>query len=149
MILTQRLEVCDLHLNRLNLAYERIKKYYPFKEKYFPLDNADNLAYLDMFTMRFSKLQDYMGEKLFPEVLNVLGNTHESLSYIDILNALEKNRVLESAAKWRELRNLRNKISHEYPNYYKEQCETLNKIMDSFLYLESVLTIVKSELAKI
>lgn len=149
MILTQRLEVCDLHLNRLNLAYERIKKYYPFKEKYFPLDNADDLAYLDMFTMRFSKLQDYMGEKLFPEVLNVLGNTHESLSYIDILNALEKNRVLESAAKWRELRNLRNKISHEYPNCYKEQCETLNKIMDSFLYLESVLTIVKSELAKI
>ncbi len=140
--------MCDLHLNRLNLAYEKIKKYYPFKEADFPLTTPDDLAYLDMFTTRFSKLQDYMGEKLFPVLVNVLGNTREYLSYIDILNVLEKNYVLESAAKWRELRNLRNKIAHEYPHTYKEYCETLNKIIDSFSYLEKVLTVIKSELAK-
>ncbi len=80
MILKQKLEVCDLHLNRLNLAFEKIKKYYPFEESHFPLANADDVAYLDMFTTRFAKLQDYMGEKVFPAVLDILGNTRESFS---------------------------------------------------------------------
>lgn len=147
MILKKKLEVCDLHLARLNLAFARIKRYHPFKETHFPLRNIDDLAY-DMFTMRFSKLQDYMGEKLFPAVLDVLANTSESLSYIDTLNALEKNGILESAAKWREIRYLRNKISHEYPSSYREQCMTLNKIIEVFPYLESTLNVVKTELEK-
>lgn len=148
MILKKNIEVCDLHLNRLNIAYEKIKKYYPFKEEYFPLKNTDDLAYLDMFTTRFSKLQDYMGEKLFPAVVNILANTSESLSYIDILNKLEKNHILQSSMKWRELRDLRNKISHEYPDSNSEQCETLNKIFNSFAYMEMTLNIIKNELEK-
>jgi uncharacterized protein with HEPN domain len=148
VILKKNIEVCDLHLNRLNIAYEKIKKYYPFKEEYFPLKNTDDLAYLDMFTTRFSKLQDYMGEKLFPAVVNILANTSESLSYIDILNKLEKNHILQSSMKWRELRDLRNKISYEYPDSHSEQCETLNKIFNSFSYMEMTLNIIKNELKK-
>jgi uncharacterized protein with HEPN domain len=146
MILKQKIEQCEFHLDRLNFAFSKIKPYYPFEEKHFPLKCYEDIAYLDMFTTRFAKLQDYMGEKLFPAVLNVLGNTHESLSYIDILNALEKNHILESAIKWRDLRNLRNKIAHEYPNSYAEQCRTLNKIMDSFSYLENTLNTIKTKL---
>ncbi|MDP4840365.1 MAG: hypothetical protein NWR43_02135 [Alphaproteobacteria bacterium] len=149
MILKSKIEQCELHLDRLNFAFSKIKSYYPFDAKHFPLKNYDDLAYLDMFTMRFAKLQDYMGEKLFPAVLNVLGNTHESLSYIDTLNALEKNHILESAAKWKDIRNLRNKISHEYPNCYEEQCRTLNQIMDSFHYLENTLNTIKIKLIEI
>lgn len=80
MILKQKLEVCDLHLNRLNLAFEKIKKYYPFEESHFPLANADDLVYLDMCTPRFAKLQDSTGEKLFPAVLDVLDNTRDVAS---------------------------------------------------------------------
>jgi hypothetical protein len=149
MILKQKIEQCELDLDRLNFAFSKIKSYYPFDEKHFPLKDYNFLAYLDMFTMRFAKLQDCMGEKLFPSVLNILGNTHESLSYIDTLNALEKNHILESAAKWKDLRNLRNKISHEYPNCYVEQCRTLNQIMDSFSYLESTLNMIKIKLKNI
>ena len=148
MILQQQLDVCDLHLSRLKLAYEKVKKYYPFKEDDFPLNDIDDLAYLDMFTTRFAKLQDYMGEKLFPILLEILGNTSRSLSYIDILNTLEKYHILESITRWRELQYLRSKISHEYPHIYLEQCVTLNKIIDSHSYLESTLNIIKSELRR-
>jgi hypothetical protein len=146
MLLKEKLEICDLHLNRLNVAFQKIKKYYPFNENKFPLENYEDLAFLDMFTGRFAKLQDYMGEKLFPEVLIIFGNTNQTLSYIDILNNLEKNGILESVKKWRELRELRNKISHEYPSSYKEQCETLNKIVDDFPYLEEVINKIKAEI---
>ena len=145
-VVKQKIEQCELHLDRLNFAFSKIKSYYPFEEEHFPLKNYDDLAYLDMFTTRFSKLQDYMGEKLFPSVLEVLGNTHESLSYIDILNALEKYYILESSMKWRDLRDLRNKIAHEYPNSYAEQCRNLNKIMNSFPYLEKTLNTIKGKL---
>lgn len=148
MILKQKLALCDLHLDRLKIAFDKIKYLYPFKESDFPLKNTDDLAYFDMFTTRFAKLQDYMGEKLFPAVIDILGNTHETLSYIDILNTLEKNRLLESASKWRHLRNLRNKISHEYPDSYTEQCDTLNEIVRSFSYLENTLNQIKNELKK-
>lgn len=146
MILKHKIEQCELHLDRLNFAFSKIKPYYPFDAKHFPLKNYDDLAFLDMFAMRFAKLQDYMGEKLFPAVLDILGNTHESLSYIDTLNALEKNHILESAAKWKALRDLRNKVSNEYPNCYEEQCKTLNQIMDSFSYLENTLNTIKIKL---
>ncbi len=149
MILKQKIEQCELHLERMNFAFLKIKSYYPFDEKHFPLKNYTDLAYLDMFTGRFAKLQDYMGEKLFPEVLKVLANTNESLSYIDMLNALEKNYLLESAKKWRDLRDLRNKIAHEYPNCYGEQCKNLNQIMESFSYLESTLNTIKIKLKQL
>lgn len=42
MILKQKLEACDLHWNRLNLAFEKIKKYYPFEESHLPLANSDD-----------------------------------------------------------------------------------------------------------
>ena len=56
---------------------QKIKKYYPFEESHFPLANADDVAYLDMFTTRFAKLQDSTGEKVFPVVWDVLDNTHD------------------------------------------------------------------------
>jgi len=149
MVLKQKIEQCELHLDRLNYAFSKIKSYYPFDAEHFPLKNYDDLAYLDMFTGRFAKLQDYMGEKLFPEVLNVMTNTNQSLSYIDTLNILEKNYLLESGKRWRDLRDLRNKIAHEYPNCYTEQCRTLNQIMDSFSYLENTLNTIKIKLKEL
>ena len=61
MILKQKIAQCELHLERLNFAFSKIKYYYPFNERIFPLTNYE-VAYIDMFTGRFAKLQDDMGE---------------------------------------------------------------------------------------
>jgi uncharacterized protein with HEPN domain len=148
-LLKEYLDVCDLHLDRLKFSLSKIEKYYPFKENLFPLEDMQDLAYLEMFTNRFSKLQDTLGNKVFGLALDVLGNGSQNLTYIDRLNTLEKYTILESASKWRDLRNIRNELSHEYPNSYAKQSETLNKIMDSWKLLENVLIALKKELQKI
>jgi uncharacterized protein YutE (UPF0331/DUF86 family) len=37
-------------------------------------------------------------------------------SFIDILNKLEKLGFLESAEKWKQIREIRNAIAHDYPD---------------------------------
>lgn len=148
-LLKEYLDVCDLHLDRMKTALSKIKKYYPFKENSFPLKDSDDLAYLDMFTTRFSKLQDTLGNKIFGLALDLLGNGSQNLTYIDRLNFLEKYGILESAAKWRGLRDIRNELAHEYPNSYAKQSKTLNRVVDSWGLLENVLVALKKELQKI
>lgn len=139
MILKQKIEQCELHLERMKKAAEHIKHLYPFHEETFPLEKYEELTSLDMFTGRFAKLQDAMGESLFPEFLNFLGENVVNLSMIDRLNKLEKYQILESASKWKFLRDLRNGLSHEYPNSYRALATTLNKAFENYQYLEQTL----------
>jgi hypothetical protein len=54
------IEVCDLHVQRLEAALSHIQDLYPFTVDAFPLKSSEQLAFLDMFTGRLSKLQDTM-----------------------------------------------------------------------------------------
>ncbi|MBS0185087.1 MAG: hypothetical protein JSS34_01835 [Proteobacteria bacterium] len=139
MVLKQKIEQCQLHLERMKQAAEHIRHLYPFQEKNFPLEKYEDLTSLDMFTGRFAKLQDTMGEGLFLEFLKFLGENVVNLSMIDRLNKLEKYKILESTAKWKYLRELRNDLSHEYPNSYSALVTTLNKIFQNYQYLEQTL----------
>jgi len=47
---------------------------------------------LDQFSTRFGKLQDLMGAKLFPGVLELTKEPGELKAFIDKLYRLEKNR---------------------------------------------------------
>ena len=96
----------------------------------------EDLAFLELFTSRFSKLQDYMGENLFPAVLTFMGTDPNKLSMIDKLNKMEKYGLLESVDQWKNLRDVRNKWAHEYPNSYKIIAECLNDMMDKCGFLE-------------
>jgi len=48
------------------------------------------------------------------------------MSFIDILDKLEKLGVIESAEDWFKIRELRNRITHEYPNEEEEIKRDLN-----------------------
>jgi uncharacterized protein with HEPN domain len=80
-----------------------------------------------------------MGDSLFTEFLKFLGENVSSLSMIDRLNKLEKYNILESVSQWRVLRELRNDLSHEYPNSYSSLVNTLNKVYENHLFLECTL----------
>lgn len=139
MILKQKIEQCQLHLERMKQAAEHIRHLYPFYKDKFPLKKYEDLTSLEMFTGRFAKLQDAMGEGLFPEFLKFLGENITHLSMIDRLNKLEQYRILESVAKWQFLRDLINGLSHEYPNSYSALVGTLNKVFENYQYLEQTL----------
>ena len=76
-----------------------------------------------MMTTRFGKLQDIIGSKIFPIILNLL--EEEAVAFIDKLNKLEKLGYIDDANWWIELREIRNKIAHDYPDDHDLICSHL------------------------
>lgn len=67
---------------------------------------------LDAFVSRFGRLQDTVGDKLLPALLDGLGEPLGAA--IDNLDRAEKLGLLASADSWMETRRLRNQMVHEY-----------------------------------
>jgi len=67
---------------------------------------------LDAFVSRFGRLQDTVGDKLLPALLNALAE--KTGPAIDNLDKAEKLGLIESADAWMEMRRLRNQMVHEY-----------------------------------
>ena len=106
------LDEIDKHKERLNYAKSKIEKWQLTQEL---LENPEIVETIDSFIFRFSKMQDSMGEKLFPLILEILGEETRNKPFIDILNKLEKLEFIPSANEWKKLRNLRNSLTHTYP----------------------------------
>ncbi len=121
------LEVCKRHANRLSWAMIRLQAKFPLTASAMQgLDDTD-LAVLDQFSTRFSKLQDAMGAKLFPAVLELTKEQGELPAFLDKLYRLEKMGAILSADKWLLLREMRNEFSHDYPDDPAIQSALLNK----------------------
>lgn len=125
-LLKSQLEICDMHYSRLKLAIAKIGNFFPLDEKFLSLISEDNLGYLEILTTRFAKLQDMLGEKVFVSILDILGEDIAGKSFIDKLNKLEKLEMIPSADWWRSLRDLRNALTHEYPNELALMADNLN-----------------------
>lgn len=102
----------------------------PFTEDKIQQLTDEDLAVLDQFIVRFSKLQDAMGAKLFPTVLELTYEQGQLSTFIDKLNRLEKIGAIDSASYWLELREMRNLFAHDYPNDAAVQASILNKAFD-------------------
>ena len=104
---------CDLHLLALREAMARCPQ--PLTEAHFAIRDPALIATLDQFSYRFTKLQDVMSVQVFRQfALEALHEPVESLPVIDILNLLERYRYLSSVARWQEIREIRNQMTHEY-----------------------------------
>lgn len=99
------------------------------KEKYINLTDEE-VEPIDQFLFRFAKLQDTIGQKLFKIILIFLDEDIDGKPFIDILNLMEKLHLLESAKEWKELRDDRNELSHNYEDEPEEMSETINKLYD-------------------
>jgi hypothetical protein len=126
VLLRESLKICTIHANRIQSALNKIEHLYPFTEKTVTDINTEDLAFLDVLTTRFCKLQDTLGEKVFTLLLESLGELVMNKSFIDKLNKLEKIEILPSADWWQDLRRLRNVLTHEYPDDPAFIAENLN-----------------------
>lgn len=67
---------------------------------------------VEAFVGRFGRLQDTVGDKLLPLLLDALGE--KTSAVIDNLDQAERLGLLKSADEWMAIRNLRNQMVHEY-----------------------------------
>ena len=137
------LNVCTRHAERMEWAMQMMSDRLPLTpDKLSALSDMD-LAILDQFSTRFSKLQDAMGDKLFPAVLELTKEPGELLTFVDKLNRLEKIGAIESAEQWLLLREMRNQFSHDYPDDPEIQAAILNKAFELAKNLLSIFSKVK------
>jgi len=79
-----------------------------------------------------------MGEKLLPQILVTLMEYQSSMSLKDVLNKLEKLELIPSALRWKEYRELRNVLTHEYPDNENEVLEGMKLAIDAFLEIKTI-----------
>ena len=118
---------CDQHIVRINSLSTKMKANIPLdKHKYLTLTD-DEVEYIDQFLFRFSNLQDTIEEKLFKTILLYLEEKIENKQFTDILNNLEKLDLLDDANIWRQLRNDKNELAHNYDDIPEKTSVIINK----------------------
>ena len=80
---------------------------------------------LDAFVSRFSRLQDTLGDKLLPALLDWTGEPRGPA--IDNLDKAEKFGWITSADEWLNYRQLRNQVVHEYIEDLQTLAEALSR----------------------
>lgn len=110
--------------------------------------DEETIQAVDQFIYRFSKLQDTVGEKLIKSVFSLYEENVEKFTFIDILNRLEKVEIL-NVKDWRELRDIRNELSHNYDDDPLDSSIILNKLYQKVEALESVYQKIKDVLVKV
>jgi hypothetical protein len=122
---------CSRHAHHMRHALQTLDGLIPLLgDRLRELDD-DNIQALDQFVLRFGKLQDAAGARLLPGVLEALQEPFEDRPMIDKLNRLEKLGYIDSAMQWQELRAIRNRFAHDYPDDPDKNAALLNLAIDA------------------
>jgi hypothetical protein len=139
-ILEENLKVSHLHLERLKILSVDILQNNMLES----LEDFEAIKTIDAFVYRFVKLQDYMGQKLFKNLLKSLGEDYDSLSFLDILDKLEKLGIIPKADEWIQIRTLKNKLTHEYPDNMSLVKDEIILAIEKIRNFEEVLRVISS-----
>jgi len=141
-VIADTLATLKLHFHRANAAFDEAQQFADALCVAM-LDDYEKVKVLDSFILRFIKIQDLMGHKLFRELLDGVGEYELSMSMLDVLDRLEKLGFIKNAERWLDYRNLRNILTHEYPDSQKEMIEGIQMAMRAFVEIrETYLSIV-------
>ena len=139
--------IADIQSTRLKDALIQVNKLLPLFAAVLANLPTDKLAFLDMMTTRFGKLQDIIGSKIFPIILNLL--EEDAVAFIDKLNKLEKLGYIEDANWWVELREIRNKIAHDYPDDHDLICSHISVVIVKAAELIEFWQKLKTKIARL
>jgi len=131
----------------MNYAYKNLSHKFPLTSEKILKQSDEEIALLDQFIYRFSKLQDAIGQKLFKSVLILLDENVENKSAIDIFNRLEQLEVINDYETWKNLRALRNELAHEYEEDEDKLAELLNLLFEKKSQLEKYFIDILSYLS--
>jgi len=123
----EKLHECNQHKKRLLLAKRKLEKLMPITTQLYDTLSDENISFIDQMIFRFSKLQDTMGDKLFPSLWELTGEKIKNKTFIDRLNRLEELELLYRD-EWMSLRKDRNEIAHEYSFNKDEVVDSINLI---------------------
>ena len=128
-ILKSYIGACDVHAEHMVHAHNVLKDILPLTAEVLANLSSMQMAYLDQIIYRFTKLQYTIGRKIFPIILDLMGEDVMDSTFLDRLNKLEKIGALQTKQLWQDFRETRNLISHEYPEEDEMLLEAINECM--------------------
>ena len=130
---------CERNAYYLCQALVLLDPIMPLTAERFDQLSDEQIRELDQFVLRFAKLQDAMGNHLFPSLLSYLQEPYEDRPMLDKLNRLEKLGFFYDVEKWQESRKTRNKFAHDYPDDPEKNAAQLNLATEAAAWLYSTL----------
>ena len=141
--LTTSLQKCRIHLQRLHYAISQTEKLFPLDREIYQNLNDAQIGNIDQLVFRFTKLQDELGTNTFRYVLVYLQEDIIDKPFRDILNRLERLKIIDSSDIWLTLRELRNDLAHEYPMMLEETIDQLNHLFVQLPVPENILIAIE------
>lgn len=140
---------CERHIYHLFHAMSFIRTFWPLTGNTYASLSDEQVQGMDQFILRFTKLQDAMGSRLFPAILQYLKEPYEDRPMLDKLNRLEKIGFIKSVEQWQTIRNIRNTLAHDYPDDPDKNAAQFNLAFESvnglYVMLATVGTKLKAE----
>jgi len=138
-ILQKRFEKTNKHytaLKEYKILIEDLKDEFDIYEPFvYNTLQPQQRAILDAYLKRFASLQDFLGAKIFPLLLEIAGINANKMS--EVLSLIEKEEIIDSIENWIELREVRNELEHDYPEELKDALDDLKYCIDNFTRLQS------------
>jgi len=116
----------ESHRKRIERVVNLLKGLFPADASAFQKFSEEEIEHVDQFIYRFAKMQDSLGTRLIPALYSWLEGDRTPRPFLDILNRLEKLKIIKSVDDWQFFRNLRNNLAHDYPESLTQTVETLN-----------------------
>ena len=143
----EMIKIADIHIDRINLSINHINHLFPINASMINNITENELAWIELFVSRFGKLQDLLGTKLIDAFLKENEENIDRLTMLDKINKLERLEIIENAELWKEMRNARNHIAHEYPDDPALTAKYLNQIFYLMPKLINILDTIKKRSA--
>ena len=140
-VITNLLHIANRHKHHLESSKHILSKMIPLTVERVEGFSDEEVALWDAFTIRFCKLQDLLGTKLFDAVLAFAGTDRVLNNIIDKVHALEKMGIVPDAKLWQSIRDTRNNLTHDYPDMPLFTATTLT---DAFTKVDILLQILSA-----
>ncbi len=141
--LTKFIHECEQHIKRINEAWSDMEAFIPLNSERYQKLRKDEVQALDQYLFRFAKLQDTLGDKLFPLIIQKFEGAIKSIPFLDTLNKLEKFGCINSAKEWIYLRKLRNEVAHQYDDEPEAMAQAINALAMQKKVIEEVFRQLK------
>src|SRR5665647_1828178 len=137
---------CERNAYHLRRAIDLLSPILPMTGEQFEHLTDEQIQTLDQFVLRFTKLQDAMGGRLYPAVLGYLQESFDERPMLDKLNRLEKLGYIQSAETWQDVRTIRNKLAHDYPDDYEKNAALVNIATEAATSMCAMLVAIERKL---
>lgn len=137
---------CERNVYHLSRALTSLGSILPMTGERLEYLTDAQVQALDQFILRFTKLQDAMGGRLFPAILQYLQEPYEERPMLDKLNRLEKLGYIQSAEAWHNIRNARNKFAHDYPDDWEKNAALINVACEAAADMYNILAGIEKKL---